>query len=253
MLRQLLCIPILFVALLAAPSALADLQVNVRTDVVVLTDGTRIECIVLMVTGRGVLIVEQDPEDKEKTRQRVIPAADVKDVINGKAEGMVTGFQTEFELTHKVIQGSGFRKETSKKVAKKDPKDPNTPQTPPKKFDPADTGNAVKVTPDKTPVAPGSKVNPRELSEAYLSRFPVLKSAAQNLIGLDKIPQLIEAAQKGDPLARRQVEGFLKIFLTDSSQLVERPAVQAPVGPGVKPPRQPRQPRSKPITPETKK
>jgi hypothetical protein len=240
MLRSLLVLVVLLAAIFAAPIAHADLQVNVRTDVVVLKDGTKIECIVLMQTSRGVLIVEADPKDKDKTRQRMIPADEVQEVIAGEADGSVAGFQTDFELTHKVIQGTGFRKEDPKKDPKdvKNPKDPKnpvatTPQPPKNPLDPADNPNAIKVIPDQVPLGPGSKFNSRELSDAYLSRFPMLKSAAQNLMGLERVPHLIEQAQKGDPLARRQVEGFLRLFLTDESQLTEK--TTASTTPGVKP------------------
>jgi hypothetical protein len=232
--RDLLCF-FLLLAVSTAPLARADLQVNLRTDTVVLNDGTRIECIVLMVTSKGVLIVEPDPADKDKTRQRVIDAAEVKEVLPGQPDGSVTGFQTDTERAHKVIQGAGFRKEEPKKTAQADPKSTagNAGVQAPKA--PQDTGNAVKVTADKTPLGAASKLTAKEIADAYMARFPMLKSAAQNLLGLERVPFLIEQAQKGDPLARRQVEGFLKLFLTDGSQLAEKPAASAPIEKAAKP------------------
>ncbi len=231
--------------------AAADLEVSVRVDKVTLKDGTEVECIVLMVTAKGVLIVESDPKEPEKTRQRVIPAEQVESIVHGERDGAVTGLQTETEETQKVVQGTGFRKPSkTKKDAKegKDAKDGGTPK-PPGVIQglKADKVTTVKIDDPKGPV-PASKLAARDLSDAYLSRFPVLKSSAQNLLGLDRVPQLIEQAQKGDPLARKQVESFLKMFLpADTTSLAEKP-VAAQAKP--KPPRNTR--REPPPSPAPK-
>ncbi|HYF48164.1 MAG TPA: hypothetical protein VEJ63_02085 [Planctomycetota bacterium] len=228
-------------ALLLCFSAYADLQTDARVDKVVLKDGTEIECVVIMITKRGALIVEQDPKDKEQTRERIIPADEIERIDHGEADGSKPnlGFQTDKELAHKVIKGSGFRR-TEKKKDKKDEEAEKKPVTNQQLV----MGKAKTITTDPLAAATG-KMSAQDLSSAYLSRFPVLKSTAQTLIGTDRLPQLIDAAQKGDPLARKQVEGFLKLFLGgDNSTLNEKPQATAPQKPvkPAKPERPQRQP-----------
>jgi hypothetical protein len=183
-------------------SARADLQVNHRKDKVVLVDGTEIVCLVLMETKSGVLIVEADPKDKEKTRQRVISNDQVSKVIHGKPDGTIAGFQTEAELAHKVVQGTGFRKEES------DEPKINTSV--------AGWGQAQGTSGEKPVVAnnvPQSALSPKELQEAYMARFPGLKDASSALLGNERTTQLIEQALKGDPLVRKEMENFLGLFV----------------------------------------
>jgi hypothetical protein len=220
-------------------SACADLEVNVRQDKVVLKDGTEIECIVLVVTSKGVLIVEPDPKEPEKTRQRIVPAEQVQKIVRGEPDGTVTGFQTEAELAHKVIQGTGFRKPEPSKPKTAKPDTLAGPQVP-VKIEPK-SGKASLLTAGSAQ-ASNSKLAARDLGDTYLSRFPVLKNAAQSLLGLERVAPLIESAQKGDPLARRQVESFLKLFLRDASALNEKAA--ANTGQPVKPVKQPKPTRA---------
>ena len=90
---------------LSLAGARADLEVNLRVDKVLLTDGSEIDCIVLMVTAKAVLIVESDPADPTKTRQRVIPANTVAKIIRGETVGEMTGFQTDKELVQESHPG----------------------------------------------------------------------------------------------------------------------------------------------------
>jgi|GEM_PF-6689963 len=222
-------------------SACADLQVQVRKDTVKLKDGTEIQCIVLAVTAKGVLIVETDPEDEEATRQRIIPAADVAEILRGEAEGAVAGFQTEHELARKVIQGTGYRKEEapskSDKVAKGGKgkeKEPKTPKVAEKTAPtPAEPSVPRNLKPAVEAAAPGpvSKLSAKELSEAYAARFPELKLQAQALLGMDRATQILDMAQKGDVPARAEAESFMKLFMPpDTSTLSENKVVVAPTG-----------------------
>ena len=209
-----------------APSVYADLQVNLRIDKVILKDGTEIECIVLMVTSKAVLIAETDPADPTKARQRVIPADTVEKIIRGEAVGEVTGFHTDKELLQKVIQGSGFRKEEA--PAAKEQKGPLGPKA--NEAEKEGRGKHVARPTDAQPST--SKIGAKELADAYLSRFPALKTAAQNLIGLVQTPQLIEQAQKGDPLVRKQVVAFLLLVLNSNAGMPDEknaaPAAKTP-------------------------
>lgn len=219
-------------------SACADLQVQVRVDTVVLKDGTRIECIVLAVTSKGVLIVEADPDDEEATKQRIILSSDVAEVIRGEADGAVAGFQTEHEGARKVIQGTGYRKEEApEKTAKggKAGKDAKTPKVAEKTPAPAEKPQPRTLKAAIEPVAPGpvSKLSPKELSDAYATRFPELKQQAAALMGMDRANQILDLAQKGDVTARAQAENYMKLFMPpDTSTLSEnRPtASAAPTG-----------------------
>lgn len=197
----------LFVLALAVNfSVRADLQVNHRQDKVVLLDGTEIVCLVLMETKTGVLIVEADPNNKDKTVQRILPLDKVSKVIHGKPDGTISGFQTEAELAHKVVQGSGFRKEDSGNV-----KDTGT------NWGERPIATTEGTTTPKSNV-PASALSPKELQEAYLSRFPGLKDAAGALLGPERTLQLIEQGQKGDPLVRKQLEGLLGMFVKQEAQ-----------------------------------
>jgi hypothetical protein len=188
-------------------SVRADLEVNRRRDKVVLVDGTEIECLVLMETKSGVLIVEVDPKDKDKTAQRVIPIDTVAKVIHGKPDGTIAGFQTDKELAHKVVQGTGFRKEES--VGR--PKESL-----------GEWGQTTSLGSGEKPVAhgntPASALSVKELQDAYMARFPELKDAAAALVGPDRTTQLLDLAQKGDPLVRKQMENFLGLFVRSDAQ-----------------------------------
>lgn len=193
-------------------SVRADIEVNHRKDKVVLVDGTEVECLVLMETTTGVLIVEADPADEEKTCQRIIPLEKVSKVVHGKPDGRIAGFQTETKLAHKVVQGTGFRKEESSTS-----KDTAAPAGPAGSWaqSPAITlGNGLSAEGSTSTSALSSK----ELQDAYMSRFPALKDTASALLGPDGTTQLFDQAQKGDPLVRKQLENFLGLFVKPDAQ-----------------------------------
>ena len=205
-------------AMLALPVR-ADLEYNGRVDKVVLTDGTEIECIVLMEADGGALIVEGDPQDKSARKQRLIPKSQIAKIVRGEANGTISGFQTDTELCRKVVQGSGFRKEdTSKKTVDKD-----NVRAPTTAYDP-ETLAKLKLNKDLNTPVPTSKLTSQELRDAYLSRFPALKDTSQALLGNDRAVQVLDQALKGDPLVRRQVEGFLNLVVSQTAA----PAAVAP-------------------------
>jgi hypothetical protein len=202
---------VLLCALCCFSPARADLEVNGRVDKVVLTDGTEIECVVLMVADSGALIVESDPKDKSARRQRLIPKNQIAKIIHGEVSGKIDGFQTDTEQCHKVVQGTGFRKEEPKsKVDKDNLKAPTTA------ISPEDLAR-LKLKKELAGPVPESKLTTQALRDAYLSRFPALKDTTQSLLGNDRAMQVLDQAVKGDPLVRRQVEGFLNLVLAQNS------------------------------------
>src|SRR5207249_2593340 len=94
---------------------------------------------------------------------------------------------------------------------------------------------------DKGVPVPTSKLSAQELRDAYLSRFPDLKVAIQGLLGNDRAVQVIDQAMKGDPLVRRQVEGFLNLVLSGGAQtsIAESIAPARPIKSPLKKPRKP--------------
>jgi hypothetical protein len=207
--------------LLCFASARADLEVNGRVDKVVLTDGTEIECVVVMVAENGALIVEGDPKDKSARRQRLIPKDQIAKIIHGEANGKIDGFQTDTELCRKVVQGTGFRKEEAKsKVDKDNIKAPTTAISP-------EELARLKLNKELAGPVPESKLSTQALRDAYVSRFPALKDTTQSLLGNDRAMQVLDQAVKGDPLVRRQVESFLSLVLAQNAA----PAVAESVAP----------------------
>ena len=227
---------LLLAGALFAASVRADLEVNDRTDTVELTDGTEIYCVVLMVADKGALIVEGDGKDKQQ--QRLIPKDQIAKISHGKAKGTVSGLQTDTELARKVIQGNGFRQETKAKANKDDVKAPQGA------IGPVTLESAKLTEVDKGLPVPTSKLTAQELRDSYLSRFPALKQSAQGLLGNDRAVQVLDQAMKGDPLVRRQVEGFLSLVLSGAQQ----PSFEAPTG--TAPVRNPKAPLKKPRKPE---
>ncbi len=205
----------------AAFPARADLEVNGRVDKIVLTDGTEIECVILMVADNGALIVESDPKDKTVKKQRLIPKSQIAKVIHGEANGTISGFQTDTELCRKVVQGTGFRKEETKKTIDKD-----NLKAPTTAYDP-ETLAKLHLNKDLNTPVPTSKLSSQELRDAYLSRFPALKDTTQTLLGTDRAVQVLDAALKGDPLVRRQVEGFLNLVVSQNTAPAAAAATEA--------------------------
>ena len=243
---------------LLAGTALAYLQVNVRRDVVELQDGTKVECIVLVETKRGVLVVVKDPDKAEGVVQKLIPAADVKKITSGSDEGQIKGLKTEAELARKVVQGSGYRKE-GKDPTLLPPVAPTGPITPAL----APVTNATGEQPAaNTPSKPAaSKLTPQQVAGAYFSRFPTLQMAVETFVGgTDMVAPLIQQARDGDITAREPLEGFLGLFLLSKPPAPERqPGTRSKPAPGTiskpAPPPQTTTPpqQSPPILPNTKK
>lgn len=229
-------------ALIATPVH-ADLQVNLRRDKVELTDGTVVECIVLMQTPRGVLIAVKDPNKEDGVIQKIIPANKVKNVVRGEDEGQMKGLKTEEELARKVIQGSGYRKDGTEEA--------------PQPINPTGPIEAVQpVAPSKTasndpqPIA-NSKLSPQDVAHEYLSRFPDMREASLVFLGgSDRVGELFQRAQKDDANLREQLDGFLNLFLK-SVQPPEKTIGKRPVGNKPKPPAG-KPPAPKPAPPATK-
>jgi hypothetical protein len=187
----------------------ADLQAFVGQDVVELADGTRIECLVVMESSRGVLIILPDPEKGEgKHRQMFIPASQVKSVTRGVRQGETKAFQTDNELAQKVIQGSGGRPDEKAKPAQPvTPTGPIAPVTPPVTQKP---GGAPAPKPEQGPGK--GALPPKALVDAYLLRFPQLQEAADQLLGGQS--QIAEALEKAlsEPATRQEAERMLELF-----------------------------------------
>lgn len=207
-------------------SARADLQVNTRKDVVELVDGTKIECTVLMEGPRGVLIAVKDPKDEKKeARQELIPLSKVKRIVRGKDEGAIEGFQTSEELARKVIQGSGFREKKEK------PTEPMLPTGPLNPAQPLVHNPQAPASPTLQPT-PNKKLTAKDVTEAYLTRFPALKDAAELFLGGGANAQaILQKAQEGDPVLGEQVRTFLGLFLQGATAAPPQPANKTPALP----------------------
>ena len=223
--------------LFCAASARADLQVDLRRDVVELVDGTRIECIVLIETRRGVLVAVADPKREGGSKQEFIPADKIRKITRGEGNGQMQGFQTEVELCQKVIQGTGFR--PPQPATKKD----ETPVVPAGPIQPAQPVNPAQPAPAQ-PLTnrPAPKLSPKELTSAYFSRFPALREAAEQLLGGSaNLQETLQRSFEGDPGAREQLEKFLELYLQSSI-----PAAPAAGEPTVRKPEAPKPPGGKP-------
>ncbi|MBI3829613.1 MAG: hypothetical protein HY291_08855 [Planctomycetes bacterium] len=230
-------------AVLAVPVH-ADLQVNLRKDKVELTDGTVIECIVLMETDKSVMIAVKDPDKEDGVIQRVIPSGKVKKITRGPDEGKIKGLKTDAEMASKVIQGSGYRAN-------------DHDEDKPPEINPTGPVEAVQpVTPVKTtdntpkPLA-NSKLSPKDIANEYLSRFPDLREAAQVFMGgSDRVGELFQNAQQNDPVLRQQLDGFLTLFLKSIEPPEKASGKQAKPNPNKPPAAKP--PAPKPPAPQPK-
>src|SRR5437762_524998 len=102
---------ILAVLTFHALPARADLEVFGKRDTIVLEDGTEIACRVLMITAKGVLIVESDPASPEKKSQRIVPHDKIRSIVRDERNGAIEGLATETELARKVIKGVATHKD----------------------------------------------------------------------------------------------------------------------------------------------
>jgi hypothetical protein len=241
-----ICASFLFFASACAcaeePVAHAGADVHKRKDVVTLNDGTEVKCTVLTISDEGVLIAETDDIDTSVVTKRLIPKNRIKGIVRGDAHGGEAP-QTEVELAQKVVRGKGFsdveiHKETDEtkrndidtgvKVARKKetietPAPVETIAAAPEKESAAPevkkTENPASVTahPDAaaTPQAEPPEVilSSKELTEAYMARFPELQSTALDLFGAERIEEVFESARNGNDAARRDLETFLQPFI----------------------------------------
>lgn len=199
----------------------ADMQAFVGQDVVELADGTRIECLVVMESSRGVLIIRPDPEKgADGHRQEFIPAGQVKSITRGIRQGETKAFQTDNELAQKVIQGSG-----TKAGAKSKPAQPVLPTGP---IAPATAPVTQKAPAIAPPVPAKGALASKDLINSYLLRFPALQDAADQLLGGQS--QLAEVMEKAlaDPAARQETERILNLFFQTSRPEVGPPKTEKP-------------------------
>jgi len=213
----------------------ADLQAFVGQDVVELADGTRIECLVVTESARGVLIIRPDPEKGDGVyRQQFIPAAQVKSVTRGQRQGETRAFQTDTELARKVIQGNRLKQDDKAKPAQ--------PVTPTGPIAPVTAPVVQKPAGRPDPVAwPGKGALPsKELVDAYLRRFPALQEASDQLLGGQA--QLADSLEKAlsEPATRQEAERMLELFFQTTRNEVppakaERPANAKPAPQPTKP------------------
>lgn len=260
--------------LFCAP-AYSDVEVNVHKDKVLLVDGSEFECIIVGVTSKGILVVEVDEKDSEKTRQRFIETGQVKQIVSGKLDGSIADFQTNPELANKVISGSGTRKDKKDKEkvepvppAKPAPVPAPEPETKPPeksvKVEPPDTPitekapeKSVPIPPLDTEARPESKpiavsnLSAKELADSYMGAFPDLRVNAETFVGVDGVARALEEAQK-DPAMRAQVEEFLKGYLdSGESVLSDNPnAINAKIGKHGVITRTPKVPKKEPKAPK---
>lgn len=207
----------LLLELLAVPAG-ADVQVGNRKDTVVLKDGTRIECIVVMSTPRGLLVIIQNPEKEDETHQEFIPADTVKEVIRGQADAQDTmkGFKTETVETQKIVQGEGYRKAASSKKKKKGAE--TGPILPTGKIGPAEplVETGLKTVPVGLQPLANTKLSPKEIVDAYMQRFPELDQATEYFLGGNaKAEALIKKATTGDVGTSDYLKALLKPLLED--------------------------------------
>jgi hypothetical protein len=190
-----------------------DVQVNHRKDVVVLVDGKRVECVVVMITPRGVLAIVKDPDSDEGARQVLFRKAQVKEVIKGKDEGRVKGFQTDPERARKVVKGTGFRKEKKRPKAK----GPIVPTGPIQKAEPI-VIDTVRRGSGSTRLPFNSKLSAADLAKAYMARFPGLKKTAEKYLGgANSLQRYFHQALKGNRVVRERLHDFLTKLLENDA------------------------------------
>lgn len=255
---------ILLAALLSAGPARADLEVWYRQDRVELVDGTVIECFVVISGPRGAVVVMEDkarskPKEAEKAeqvgeaekteqaeeaekqevplKQEFIPADVIRRIVRGENNGEKKGFQTALELAHKVIRGTGFRPGQQQAAPAQQQARPGQPAVP---GAPAPAAPVLPAQPRILPatpptpgqpqaVAPAIKPPPKEVAEAYLTRFPELRAAAERLLGTSaNVPAEIQKLIESDPAARPALEEFLGAFFQPAQPLLRSPGMTTP-------------------------
>jgi hypothetical protein len=234
--KNLFSLSIFLLFLIAAPLR-ADLKVNQRKDVITLSDGTKLECTILIESVRGYLVLveqketggeepkekakkegeEADREDSGKACQIFIPFEQVKEVLRGQTPGPIKGFQTEVVQAQKVVKGTGFRK-----APKKMEEGPVNPKGPIKPAEPLVPLGGV--SPSESGFSTPTKLSAQELSEGYMARIPRLRELTQTLIGGKKeVEGTVDKAIKSDPNLRHLLDSFLQILLNPSKSSPNEP------------------------------
>lgn len=211
----------------------ADIEVNARLDTIVLNDGTEIQCLILMMSPAGVVIVETDAKDPEKKTQRTLQRTAIRNIVIGERSSRTEELLTDTEMARKVVMGKSAHKDdkddesklasaSKKKSAGK--KKASTEKT----TDVAAVEPSVKpaaaadepkrpapdtVKPDAPVALPPDTLPTKELTEAYLGRFPDLQSAAMDIAGAQRIQDWLDGARAGNENARKPIETLLKTYL----------------------------------------
>lgn len=245
--------------LLCAQHARADLEVFTKRDTIVLEDGSEIACRVLMISEKGVLIVEADPANPEKKSQRIIPREKIRSIIRDERNGAIEGLSTDTEFARKVIKGT-HKDEPKEEVADEKPgkKSSGRPKTPfeestktaPGPFaQTKDTTNPAGAGPtapaggkDVKVEMPKGTLNAKDLTDAYFTRYPELRGAGMDLLGTTQIQEWLNSARDGNDSARKPIESMLKAYMGVN----DKSGSAAPQRTG-----EPREPRLRKVTPKT--
>lgn len=209
----------------------ADLEVFTKRDTIVLNDGTEIACRVLMITDKGVLIVESDPTSPDKKSQRIIPRDKISSIIRDERNGAIEGLATDTEFARKVIKGAHKDEpkedEAEPKTVRKTGSKTKTPFEEPAKPAPNPFAGAKDSTAKPAapgPVAPaGGKdvkvempkgtLSGKDLTDAYFARYPELRGAGMDLLGTTQIQDWLNSARDGNESARKPLESMLKAYI----------------------------------------
>jgi len=195
---------LLAAAVICAGAAIADVQVNERSDEIVLADGEKVEGIIVMKTRRAVVIIE-----KNSARQRIIAGEDIVSIKHGAVRAGISGYRTEDVGPHKEIVGEGFRMEERK--SEQMPAD-MVPEKPPFRPQPHPAA-------DKTAVQKA-----RDLISSYRNRYPVIGEAIEAFLGSERLAEMLSSQVEGE---RGEKERYREIAerLTAEPEAVARPPV----------------------------
>lgn len=208
--------------------ARADVQVNERKDVIELTDGEKVEGIIIMETRGAVVIVE-----KESARQRVIAREDIAKITRGALLDKIAGYKTEEVGSHKIIVGEGFRSEEKPKDT-----DPTTKPQP-----------TPSVTTPKVTVSKSELQKAKDLLAAYRTRFPALRDAVDAFLGAERMAELMSQPPADDPAAMDRYREIFTRLTSDSELPHDTNPKDRPTKP--RPPRvKPNQPAPGPLPPK---
>ena len=206
----------------------ADLLLNQRRDKIELDDGTVVECIIIMETPTGVLVLLPEKTEGQGAGQKIIPRARIKNITKGTDEGRMQGFQTETDTARKVIQGTGFRDTLkAKDNAPATPGGPIGPIAP--IVQPAGTGTGIPVP---AAYAKPMKLSPSEVVKEYLARYPELKQSGGWLLNdPSRASQWLDKAITSSPEVRARVEDLLNRLNQSQAETLTQGPMVAPGAP----------------------